>query len=372
MAQSHEVGKDLSNRFRAKTYNFFAMATVLVTVSYVLTSLFIPKQYILSFDIRELISYDFPIFMEYMVGVVGSIAIVYLYFLYDGIFKKPINAACKMLPIKGVGRLHDISERIVYQEPTSTDELKRAKKLVLFSKHYDTPITKLFDFEEGNHTTARIINYFRSNRDYMDLFKIIEGYLNDNQYDSLYDGSFTEYRAFDNGKVCFAPKLIKEQLNRITKDFKRYLERSLDRPTRLRHNKKILSSKHRNKMVDIFAFITFHRLIGNFSNIPTGLVESKVKDYDMRLIVNTYPKEGFTIDIGTDNNGTNPSFNDDTFASVFLSLYHHYMQQGSSNLDVQQILKIFDPIGDVDDSCDDETVFTFDDAAYKPISTDRG
>jgi len=358
MSLTKDLGKDLAHQSKTKRYALLRNIILVGAFAYFFATMTLSDDYIYYYnpilDIKE----NLEEFQYYFMGVFILIFFNYIYFFYDGKFKKPLDFVFSFFGFAGVGRFKELEKNLIYQQPIKTDGLLRRKsRLVFFSKKRGTSISKLFDYEEGNPTTARIVKYFRSNEHYIDLFRIIEGYLNNDQFDALYEingknaKNVKDYRAFKDGLVWFSPELIKLELNKMSKDFDRYLQASIYRPTSTAKNLKNMSKKEHNKLVDVFSLVTFHKLIANFTNIPTGLIESKLDDYDFRRIVNYYTAEGFTIELSNDNNGTNKGFSDDTFSSVFLTLYHKYMH-GSSELEPLSIIGKFDALADFSEEQD--------------------
>ena len=356
MSQTKELGKDLAYQSKARRLEIYIMIVLIGSLSYFISSLMLDSDFIWFYNPFVDVLENIQEFKFYAAAVFGTELLIWIYFFYNGKFKSIFDYIARFILLDGVGRYKQLSKEFFYQQPIVTDGLKRKKnKLSLFSKNYDASISRLFDFEDKNPTTARIVKYFRSNNHYIDYFKIIEGYLNENQYDAIYEYDTNNhqerkaYRAYKKGIVYFSPTLIKQELNIITKDFSRYLQANLSRPTSVNKKIKSMETNEINKLVDVFAFVLFHKIIINFTNIPTGLVESKLDDYDFRRIINYYQNDGFTIEVSSDNNGTNKSFSNDTFSSTFLTLYNKYMNDGPNQIDVKNMLKKFDPLADVEE-----------------------
>lgn len=371
MSQTKEVGKDLIYQHEKKRNALYLKIIIVVASSYFFSSYLIDDNLIWFYNPIIEISENPRDFVDYFISVAAVILSFWIYFYYNGKLKTIFDSMLSIVAFGGAGRIKKISDTMIYQQPFSSDGLKRNKeKMVLFSKKEGSSISSFFNHEKDNPTTSRIVKYFRSNQHYIDYFKIIEGYLNnpkelEKQVDVFYDYNIQDensnkekiaqsakqkridYKAFSESQVQFSAGIVKYYLNLITQDFSRYIDVTATKPTSSRRAIKAMKKQEINKMVDVFSFVIFHKIITNFVNIPTGLVESKLDDYDFRRIINSYQIDGFTIELSKDNNGSNKSFSNDTFSSVFLTLYNKYMSDGSKNINVNEILKRFDPLNDI-------------------------
>lgn len=233
---------------------------------------------------------------------------------------------------------------------------------------------------------------FKSEAEMIDLMKISEGFIAGDKEHLKYDkmltaaeygerlkkagGSIDNIRMF-NGKneVAFSIDLMKDLIDNealkfelyikeyafdsrmlFTRRFRRY-ETALKKdihlksylfPKHIRQEQYESILKDENKMREhlIFALTCYFRLmlfkmvIGQYVNLPAGVMVVKLRDYTARMITEIFEDHSLVSIIKDKNDGSNPEFESDNLTNLFLAAVNHYRVSSVESYE-DRILKIF-------------------------------
>ncbi len=313
------------------------------------------------------------------------------------------------------GLQHSLTNGFLMRKVTRKDYLKKVSHLKHFVGKYSPHA-----FFTVNGKVLNLSKYFHSENDYLELFKIIEGYLTSN-VDIFQNTPLKDYQAIGT----YNPKFTKESFMYYLKNGKIQDEKILKR-CKLRfkdiNENKLLSKKQKqlkikqliekelggevafndykisiykmvsfsvlaiqellekiyietrefylkNKllqgkcyknmraygeiddekleiMLDYIVFCYFFKIINYFMGLPSGIVTARIKDYSFARVVDDFEhfeaSRGIRL-IKKRKNDKNSKFND-TFAHVFMILFHEYRMNSKHREDLETLLLKFNPL----------------------------
>ncbi|MDD4969755.1 MAG: hypothetical protein PHT07_10050 [Paludibacter sp.] len=233
---------------------------------------------------------------------------------------------------------------------------------------------------------------FKSEAEMIDLMKISEGFIAADKEHMKYDklltaseftkrlndagGSIDNMRMF-NGKneVSFSPDLMKYLIDDEAARFEAYIreyafdarmlftrrfrrfEAALKKdihlktylfPKHIRQEQyeSIINDEEKLRNYLIFAITCYFRLmlfkmiIGQYVNLPAGVVVVKLRDYTARMITEIFEDHSLVNIIKDKNDGTNTEFESDNLTNLFLASVNHYRVSSPESYE-DRILKIF-------------------------------
>ncbi len=137
----------------------------------------------------------------------------------------------------------------------------------------------------------------------------------------------------------FSIKFLKNLLEFFSLDFERYLVGNFALGYSGTNMKdELLSILEPNisnieKLITLFRIIVFHKLISIYMGFPAGLLNSKIENKKLQLILSYYKrKKKLTIQVSHKNDGSRGAVFDDRVTRAFLILYHNYFSNDSLNL----------------------------------------
>lgn len=89
-----------------------------------------------------------------------------------------------------------------------------------------------------------------------------------------------------------------------------------------------------------FRFILLKMIIGEYINLPAGTTVVKIRDYTLKMIVETFDDESLVGIVPGKNDGSTLGFNSDNLANVFLASFNHFKKSTENSFD-KRIYKIF-------------------------------
>lgn len=284
-----------------------------------------------------------------------------------------------------------VEKEFFKQEFREVDGYKRVNTLTLLNG-----FERLFTRQDGDKVKLSneykfIVWLFKSENELYDLMRISEGFIAGDSEHLKYDkmlssqefeerlkkaGSIDNMRMFNGtNEVAFSIDLMKmiidDEAKRFelfirtyafdskmlfTRRFRKY-EAALKKDM---HLKKYLFPKHlrdeqfqeivndqkkfRNHL--IFALVCYFRLmlfkmvIGQYVNLPAGVMVVKIRDYTARMITEIFEDHCMVSIISDKNDGTNSEFESDNLANLFLASVNHYRVSSIESYE-DRILKIY-------------------------------
>lgn len=284
-----------------------------------------------------------------------------------------------------------VEKEFFKQEFREVDGYKRVKHLSLLDGY-----ERLFTRQDGDKVKLSkeykfVVWLFKSEGELHDLMRISEGFIAGDEerlkYDKLLSsqefeerlkrvGSIDKMRMFNGtNEVAFSIDLMKRIIDDeakrfelfvrtyafdskmlFTRRFRKY-EAALKKDM---HLKKYLFPKHlrdeqfeaivndqdkfRNHL--IFAIICYFRLmlfkmiIGQYVNLPAGVMVVKIRDYTARMITEIFEDHCLVNVIQDKNDGSNGEFESDNLANLFLASVNHYRVSSMESFE-NRILKIY-------------------------------
>lgn len=313
------------------------------------------------------------------------------------------------------GLEHSLKNGFLMRKVTRKDYLEKVSDLSVFVNVFSPHA-----FFKVGDKTLNISKYFHSEKDYFDLFRIIEGYLSKNidifqntplkDYQSIgtYNPKFTD-ESFEyflkNGKiqdkkiltrcrikfneinsnklltkkqkqlkiksliekelggeiafndykisiykmVTFSPKALQEFLESIyieTKDF--YTKNQILQGKCFKNMRSygVLDDNKIETLYEYMVFCYFFKIINYFMGLPSGIVTARIKDYSFARVMDDFEhfesSRGIRL-IKKRKNDKDSKFND-TFAHVFMILFHEYKMNSKHREDLEVILTKFNPL----------------------------
>ena len=322
---------------------------------------------------------------------------IYTYMFHNFIFSGVDYKTLKELNISRGEFFDAFEDKVMERYLKVIDGYERVKQLKILHKMFNV----WSHGGKYDYALNYIVQAFRTPDDLIDLLKITEGYLTkkgEEKFDRLIDNmtfeEFLKYKAF-NGKdeVTFSLHAMLYFLDLETQQFKKLIEKRLlkgrnilhvqlrrykpllvadaERVTKMLYgvnNKKstIVGQKENEQynemmkaiengnmdkwwklflqrlkevLISQFRFIVSREIINKYTNIPAGTIVSKLDDYTMRLIVDTYRNEAL-IDIKKGvNDGSSKSFENDILANIFLMSYIYYNKFGMNETSIQDRIR---------------------------------
>lgn len=313
------------------------------------------------------------------------------------------------------GLEHSLKNSFLMRKVTRKDYLEKVSHLSQFVGEYSP-----HNFFKVGDKVLDISKYFHNEKDYFDLFKIIEGYLSKNidifqntplkDYQSIatYNPKFTE-ESFEyflkNGKVqdkktltrcrnkfkeinsnklltkkqkqikikalikkelggeiafndykisiykmvTFSPRALQELLEKIyieTKDF--YTKNQLLQGKCFKNMRAFggLDNDKLEMLFEYMVFCYFFKIINYFMGLPSGIITARIKDYSFARVIDDFEhfeaSRGIRL-IKKRKNDKDSKFND-TFAHVFMILFHEYRMNSKHREDLEILLTKFNPL----------------------------
>jgi len=158
------------------------------------------------------------------------------------------------------------------------------------------------------------------------------------------------YRNNVRKMVVFSPLAIKEMMDRVYRDSKRYyLQVKLFRS---KTYERIMEYGEidEGKMLSLMSFIYFYKIINLFMGLPSGIITARLKDYDMQRIIDDidhFEASRGIRQIKAGENDRSGKYND-TFARSFMIFYHEYTNNSFNKNSLSAIFDNFDPLRTVD------------------------
>lgn len=177
------------------------------------------------------------------------------------------------------------------------------------------------------------------------LSKKEERAINKDFIKQLTKGKTAPYDNFVYKMVVFSPLAIKEALQEIDQDARRFLKQRMRLGQTLKEN--ILefdSSIKTDNFIEIIKFLSFYKIINYFMGLPSGIVTARIENYSLSRILDD-------IDIFEKNitiRQIKPFINDkkgkydDTFARAYMIFHHEYMHRSKNNNHIKSIFERFD------------------------------
>ena len=313
------------------------------------------------------------------------------------------------------GLEHSLKNGFLMRKVTRKDYLEKVSHLSIFVGEFSPHA-----FFKVGDKTLDISKYFHNEKDYFDLFKIIEGYLSKNidifqntplkDYQSIgtYNPKFTK-ESFDyflkNGKtqdekilkrckdkfkeidsnklltkkqkqikiktliekelggetafndykisiykmVTFSPKALQEFLENIyieTKEF--YIKNQILQGKCFKNMRSygVLNDDKIETLYEYMVFCYFFKIVNYFMGLPSGIITARIKDYSFARVVDDFEhfesSRGIRL-IKRRKNDKDSKFND-TFAHIFMILFHEYKMNSKHREDLEILLTKFNPL----------------------------
>lgn len=310
---------------------------------------------------------------------------------------------------------HSLKNSFLMRKVSRKDYLEK----VSFLSHFVGDLSPHNFFRVGDKVLD-ISKYFHNDKDYFDLFKIIEGYLSKNidifqntplkDYQSIgtYNPKFTKESfsyflknckvqdekilkrcetkfkeinankvytkkqkqlkikaliekelggetAFNDYKisiykmVVFSPKALQEFLEKIyieTKEF--YTKNQLLQGKCFKNMRAfgVLDNDKVETLYEYMVFCYFFKIINYFMGLPSGIITARIKDYSFARVVDDFEhfenSRGIRL-IKKRKNDKDSKFND-TFAHIFMILFHEYKMNSKHREDLEVLLTKFNPL----------------------------
>jgi hypothetical protein len=93
-------------------------------------------------------------------------------------------------------------------------------------------------------------------------------------------------------------------------------------------------------LVCYFRLMLFKMIIGQYVNLPAGVMVVKIRDYTARMITEIFEDHCMVSIISDKNDGTNSEFESDNLANLFLASVNHYRVSSIESYE-DRILKIY-------------------------------
>ena len=241
----------------------------------------------------------------------------------------------------------------------------------------------LFDFSEKNinetddNGTHRIIDFFRGKdeneklENYLYLFRVLEGRFGEWGKQIKYkdinspmdiknkNGYITGINKIDifnnvyntkNDEIIFSIKMTMDTIVYMTFLFNRFIKYSLAKGGRIKklYGDKLSNPQVKQKVIDIFKFIYFRRLLLKFGSIPSGWIVIKTEDYDLRRII-TLSERRMVVYIKYDVDDDIKIEYDDTFSTMFLFVYNAFLYKSAVSNMIEDVEWCFDPLKGLDE-----------------------
>lgn len=168
------------------------------------------------------------------------------------------------------------------------------------------------------------------------------------------------YRNNIKKMVVFSPVAIKEMMDRVYIDSKRYY--SQIKLFRSKTYEKIMEYGEINeeKMLSLISFVYFYKIINLFMGLPSGIITARLKDYDMKRIlddIDHFEASRGIRQIKAGENDRRGKYND-IFARGFMIFYHEYTNNSFNKNLLSSIFNNFDPLRNIGN--EDASHFSFD------------
>ncbi|CAA6806907.1 MAG: Unknown protein [uncultured Sulfurovum sp.] len=208
---------------------------------------------------------------------------------------------------------------------------------------------------------------------YEDLFSVIEGMLDsyggviilkissplsisfrrDNN-DRLKVSSFSvdeSISVYKENKVYFSIDMIYDTARSLSILFNEYLDSFSLSKSRLSDKSlhlNVQDDEEKQKVIDFFKIVITRRLLLNYGAIPSGWLVGRIENYDLRAVISAVDRELIPV-ITKVNDGSNPVFGNDVFASEFLFLYWSFMKSSEIEGVIESIDWCFNAVKDVNE-----------------------
>lgn len=150
--------------------------------------------------------------------------------------------------------------------------------------------------------------------------KVIEKYM-----------SFELYEKLIKNKDIKEHKEKIEEIQYILKKFNNFINATTRKEQLDFFNDKIIFNIFYEFLLTDFSFLTFRLIMSQWLNVPAGTIVTKLKSYDTRMIVEYYKSCSLIEIVAGRNDGSNMSFNSDTYVNLFLTVFYSYLNNSKIN-----------------------------------------
>jgi len=162
----------------------------------------------------------------------------------------------------------------------------------------------------------------------------------------LLKNKIQKYKNHVNKMVVFSPLAVKEAIEMIVGDAKRFLDRNIELHTSLINKISPYGKVTNTELLEIFKFVIFYKIINNFMGLPSGIVTARIENYTLSRIIDDleiFEKNIAVRQIKSSINDKKGKY-DDTKAKAYMVFHHEFFLNSLNSQKLKDILERFDAL----------------------------